>query len=176
MWSEAAPQSEAQQSSSPESVIFILINLYFLKNSPVKIKTKTKKTSLLRMNPGQDSNMEIHRKRNKLLLSKSFCKFVANYSLNTNNYNNNNRQDDKLKKGLIKKKTPDILISPELWMHVCVCVCKRQRQMDRICVFLAVCRHLVFTLILHLCLLSDAVSLKDLFTEMFLVMERKAEE
>lgn len=41
MWSEAAPQSEAQQSSSPESVIFILINLYFLKNSPVKIKRKT---------------------------------------------------------------------------------------------------------------------------------------
>lgn len=59
-------------------------------------------------------------------------------------------------------------------MHVCVCV--RQREMDRICVFLAVCRHLVFTLILHLCLLSDAVSLKDLFTEMFLVMARKAEE
>lgn len=56
------------------------------------------------MNPGQDSNMEIHRKRNKLLLSKSFCKFVANYSLNTNNYNNN-RQDDKLKKGLIKKQS-----------------------------------------------------------------------
>lgn len=51
------------------------------------------------MNPGQDSNMESE-KRNKLLLSKSFCKFVANYSLNTNNYNNNNRQDDKLKKHL----------------------------------------------------------------------------
>lgn len=64
------------------------------------------------MNPGQDSNME-SQKRNKLLLSISFCKFVANYSLNTNNYNNN-RHDDKLKKGLIKKKTPDILISPEL--------------------------------------------------------------
>lgn len=55
------------------------------------------------MNPGQDSNMESE-KRNKLLLSKSFCKFVANYSLNTNNYNNN-RQDDKLKKGLIKKQS-----------------------------------------------------------------------
>lgn len=59
-------------------------------------------------------------------------------------------------------------------MNACVCV--RQREMDRICVFLAVCRHPVFTLILHLCLLSDAVSLKDLFTEMFLVIARKAEE
>lgn len=62
MWSEAAPQSEAQRSSSPQSVIFILINLYFLKNSPVKIKKK-KKTSLLRMNPGQDSNMESEKRK-----------------------------------------------------------------------------------------------------------------
>lgn len=83
------------------------------------------------MNPGQDSNMEIHRKRNELLLSKSFCKFVANYSLNTNNYNNN-RQDDKLKKGLIKKQNTWHIDFTRA-MNACVCVCEAEGDGQNLC-------------------------------------------
>lgn len=56
-------------------------------------------------------------------------------------------------------------------MHVCVCV--RQREMDRICVFLAVCRHLVFTLILHCVCSQMQFPLKTFLLRCFLSWQEK---
>lgn len=60
-------------------------------------------------------------------------------------------------------------------MNACVCVCEAEGDGQNLCFSGSVSPPSVHS-DTALCLLSNAVSLKDLFTEMFLVMARKAEE
>lgn len=56
-----------------------------------------------------------------------------------------------------------------------MCVCEAEAEGQNLCFSGSVSPPSVHS-DTALCLLSDAVSLKDLFTEMFLVIARKAEE